>query len=369
MKENFKISYFYGPKVEIEGDPNSTYLVAFIDNKDNSLYATYELKGNNWCHMNIYYFVDWRIEIFKQDILVYTSRYSAKDKNIVIVIDSNALGDTIAWFPYIKKFKDVHHCNVIACTFHNSLFEKEYNDIIFQKPNSPLTHDVYANYYVGHFNRDNSIDDTRHPLNYRDNPLQKTASDILGLDYEELKPRIYRGDFTLKNSEKENLVTIGIYSTAECKLWNNPIGWPTVIDYLVSRGVKVKLLSNENNGYMGHFLPDNLLVHPAGDILGVIRELEKSRLFIGIGSGLTWLSWSLNVPTILISGFSYPWSEMQTVHRISTPKNFCSGCFNRIAFVKNNWKWCPDYAGTNKEFECTKSISAETVIRQIDKIL
>ncbi|NBT06796.1 MAG: autotransporter strand-loop-strand O-heptosyltransferase [Betaproteobacteria bacterium] len=370
MNEEYLISYKSGPRVEIKGDPNSTYIVAFIDNKDNSLYGFHEIKGNAWCHLNIFYFVEWKIQIFKNNILVHTDIYNAKDKNVLIVLDSNALGDTIAWVPYIEKFQEKHKCNIIASTFHNNLFQKEYKNIIFKEPNSELLAEVYATYYVGIFNISTSIDDTRHPVNYRDSPLQKISADILGIEYEEIKPRIYRGDFyKVPNKENEKLITIGVYSSSQAKLWNNVVGWQTVVNYLLDKNYTVKVLSSEDDGYMNNFLPRGIVKQPPGSIDKVIQELLKSKAFIGVGSGLTWLSWALDVPTILISGFSYPWAEMQSVYRISTPKNYCSGCFNRVAFNKGNWNWCPDYANTNKQFECTKSITPDTVIKVLDSIL
>ena len=80
---------------------------------------------------------------------------------------------------------------------------------------------------------------------------------------------------------------------------------------------------------MGNVSPKNVIYHPSGSIELVIKELRDSVMFIGIGSGLSWLSWSLNVPTVLISGFSEPFAEMQDCIRVSAPQGKCSGCFNR----------------------------------------
>jgi len=68
--------------------------------------------------------------------------------------------------------------------------------------------------------------------------------------------------------------------------------------------------------------------HPKGitkckpDLNSVVNYLQHSEFFIGISSGLSWLSWSLNVPTILISGFSEEYTEPITnVERIINKKS------------------------------------------------
>jgi autotransporter strand-loop-strand O-heptosyltransferase len=120
---------------------------------------------------------------------------------------------------------------------------------------------------------------------------------------------------------------------------------------------------------MGNKLPTGIIQHPNGPIELVMDELKKSKAFIGIGSGLSWLSWSLDVPTVLISGFSYDWAEMKDCIRIAAPKGKCEGCFNRVRLDGGDWNWCPDHKGTDRQFECTKSISSIQVIKELEKFL
>jgi autotransporter strand-loop-strand O-heptosyltransferase len=88
--------------------------------------------------------------------------------------------------------------------------------------------------------------------------------------------------------------------------------------------------------------------------------------FVGIGSGLSWLAWSLGIRTVLISGFSTPVSEFEgeDVIRIFNPDK-CNGCYNRYKFNPGDWNWCPDHKGTERQFECTTSISGRHVIARI----
>jgi autotransporter strand-loop-strand O-heptosyltransferase len=96
--------------------------------------------------------------------------------------------------------------------------------------------------------------------------------------------------------------------------------------------------------------------------------MQKSTLFIGIGSGLSWLSWATQTPTVLVSGFSYNYTEPTNgVIRINAEDGKCSGCFNDFRLDPGDWNWCPVHKGTERHFECTKSITAEKVILEIEK--
>jgi autotransporter strand-loop-strand O-heptosyltransferase len=99
-------------------------------------------------------------------------------------------------------------------------------------------------------------------------------------------------------------------------------------------------------------------------------DIRDAKLFIGVGSGLSWLSWALNTPTIMISGFSYPYTEFQDCERIF-PEDLktCRGCFNRKWLDPGDWEWCPDHKDTPRQFECTKNIKPDQVIVSIKKLL
>ena len=46
-------------------------------------------------------------------------------------------------------------------------------------------------------------------------------------------------------------------------------------------------------------------------------------------------------------------------------KSVCNSCWEWDHFDKNNWHWCPAHAGTKRQFECTKTITAIDVINKI----
>jgi autotransporter strand-loop-strand O-heptosyltransferase len=367
VKNKVIIYFVNGPYVEVQGNISSDYTVEFIDNKSGKIYYSTTIKNNMWTRCSIEYFVEWKIKIYENGKLWYEYLYDAKDKRVYIAIDSKALGDSLAWFAYVDEFRKKHQCKVITSTFMNHMFIDQYPEISFVEPGINVE-GLYAMYKIGLFyNDDSGINLYKNPIDPKAQTMQKMCSDILGLDFVEVKPKIKQRKPYIDPNLKQ--VCIGVFGTAQSKFWNNPTGWQTVVDWLNNKGYTVKLLSKEGDDYMGNKLPKGVVQHPHGSLELVMDEMLKSKAFIGIGSGLSWLSWSLNVPTVLISGFSYDWAEMKDCVRIAAPKGKCEGCFNRIRLDPSDWNWCPDHKGTERQFECTKSITSESVIKELEKFL
>jgi len=365
IQNRILISYVRGPKIEILGNIESKYKVEFIDKKDNSVKFQTEIKNNNWAKSNYEYFIDWKVRVWENNILIHEEEFNPTGKRVYIAMDSRAIGDTLAWFPYFEEFQKYHQCELVVSTFHNKLFKSQYPTLNFVNPGD-VVENLYAMYSLGLFyNEDGSVNYFKNPRDPKSVTMQQMATDILGLEYKEIKPRLPK-----KNIKKDDkLITIAIHGTAQPKYWNNPTGWQEVVDWLNERNYTVKLLSKEDSGFMGNTHPSGIVKHPEGPLENVMDEMRKSKAFIGIGSGLSWLSWALGTKTVLISGFSYDWAEMQDCVRISSPNDMCGGCFNRIKLDASDWNWCPDHKDTNRQFECTKSITSEMVIRELEKFL
>jgi autotransporter strand-loop-strand O-heptosyltransferase len=361
------INFVKGAFLEIKGNKKAEYKVQFIDNKTGQIKFSTTIGNNCWCKCNIEYFIEWKILIYENNKLWYEYIYNPTDKRIYISLDSRALGDSLSWFPYVEEFRKKHNCKVVTSTFMNDMFEEQYPEIEFVTPGTNVT-ELYAMYSIGLFyNDDSTINGLKNPIDPKYQTMQKMCTDILGLDYIEVKPKIKQRKPYIDPNLKQ--VCIGVFGTAQSKFWNNPNGWQDVVNWLKEKGYTVKLLSKEGDDYMGNKLPNGVIQHPNGPLELVMDEMLKSKAFIGIGSGLSWLSWGLKVPTVLISGFSYDWAEMQDCIRISAPKGKCEGCFNRVRLDPGDWNWCPDHKGTERQFECTKSITSEMVIKELEKFL
>jgi autotransporter strand-loop-strand O-heptosyltransferase len=371
----FLVNFVGGAKIEILGDKQAEYNIKFINNKNGNIIFETSISNNMWTKPNISYFIEWKIEVYnkKTGNLEFTHIYNSSNKRVYIHLESSAIGDTLAWFPYLEQFRKQHGCKLIVSTFHNEWFKKSYPEIEFVEPATEVF-DLYAMYNIGWFYNDKQIETNKIPIDFKKHPLGQTATSILGLDYKETKPKL---DIPDKSQQIEGkYVCIAPHASAHAKYWNYPGGWQTIIDYLNNNGYKVVMITHERLGDKWH---DSKL---GGTLKGVINktgdypledrmvDLKYADAFIGLGSGLSWMSWAINTPTILISGFSEPYSEFLDCERIfNYDDNVCSGCFNREWLNPGDWEWCPDHKNTPRQFECTKTIKPEKVIESINKVL
>jgi autotransporter strand-loop-strand O-heptosyltransferase len=352
------------PFFEIQGQTENNLDIKIYNNDTNQLYYNNTLPINSWVKLNREYFTNWRYEVYENGDLIYNKVLDLKGKRVFIPLSSKSLGDTLAWFPYVDEFRKKHNCHVITSTFMNYLFVDQYPELEFVEPGE-VVNNIHAQYNFGWFYDENgNVDYNKNPNDFRVLPLQKTASDILGLDYEEIRPKL-----NLPNVEKKKKVGIGLHSTAQAKYWNNPNGWQEVVDYLNGLGYECMVYSKEGDGYMGNNYPKGVTIYKGGNLQEVINDLSTCEFFIGLGSGLSWLAWACNLPVVLISGFSEKWAETKLDTFRVINENVCHGCFNKERLDAGDWNWCPLHKGTDRQFECTKQISSEMVINEINKLL
>ena len=364
-KKNIIAHFVDGPFLEIKEDDDNLYNVQFINKKNNKIEFEINLKSNHWCRSAKKYYVDWLVKIKGIDNdFYYEYDLDFKGKQVMICFESKSLGDNLAWIPYVEKFRKENNCEVVCSTFNNDLFKSEYPNIKFVLPGTSVDN-IYALYRLGIFYDENrNIDYTKHITDPKKEPLLKVASDILGLTYEELRPKLKK-----LGKKKQKRVCIGIHSTAQCKYWNNPTGWQDVVNYLKNEGYEVRLLSKEENGYMGNTHPTGITLQPQGSLEKLIKTLQESELFIGISSGLSWLSWATETPTVIISGFTdVDLEPLDGVTRIIN-KNVCNSCWSKHEFNPGDWNWCPELKDTERQFECSKTITSEQVIDKIKKLI
>jgi len=351
------LNYNDGGFLEITSPNKNKYGVEF-KNKDGLVDFYTEIESNMWCRTHKKYFVEYRCKVW--DIvtknIILDDLYNPFGKRVYISFESSSIGDTLAWIPYVEEFSRKWDCKVICSTFHNNLFENQYKNVDFVAPGT-IVNNIYATYRIGLFFNDGQIDYSKHKFNPTSIPLQKICCDILGLDFIELKPKL---DLPMKTRGKK--VGIGFHSTAQTKYWNNPTGWQDVTDFLVKSGYEVIILSKEEDGYMGNYYPKGVSILTPGSIESVVSELMGCEFFIGISSGLSWLSWATNTPTLLLSGFTDENLEPNNgIFRIIN-KSVCNGCWSRHKFDPGDWNWCPEHKATDRQFECSKLITSDMVI-------
>jgi autotransporter strand-loop-strand O-heptosyltransferase len=372
-KNKINFTFIKGAKVEILGNKESEYKVDFINADTNKVEYTTKIKNNHWSKPAKEYYINWLINVYEKGELIASHKFDLKDKHVYIALDSSAIGDTIAWFPMADEFRKKHGCKLTVSTFKNDWFEKEYPEIKFVKPGETV-YDLYAMYTIGWYYDDKKINYNRVPIEFRVLPLQDTASSILGLPPIEVKPKI--SVLPNKSTVGDKYAVIAPHASAHAKYWNKEGGWQGVINHLKSMGYKVVMITQEKLGDAWHDskLGGTLVnvIDKTGDlpISDRLVDIKNADLFIGVGSGLSWLSWALGTKTIMISGFSYPYTEFKDCIRVfNEDKNVCSGCFNRHWLNPGDWEWCPDHKNTSRMFECTKTIEIDTVIKAVNQSL
>ena len=172
------------PFLEIKGTSDSLFKVEFSDEQGVVHYQN-TIKANHWTKLSRQWFTKWTIKVWEDGILIFNNTLDLANKRVYIACDSSSLGDSIAWIPYCLEFKNKHNCHVIVSTFHNNLFQDVYPELEFTTPGS-VVENIYAQYNLGwNYNLDKEPVSPPNTI-----PLQQAATNILGLEYKEIKPRI-----------------------------------------------------------------------------------------------------------------------------------------------------------------------------------
>jgi autotransporter strand-loop-strand O-heptosyltransferase len=191
--------------------------------------------------------------------------------------------------------------------------------------------------------------------------MQATATDILGLEYKELN---YGLNFPKKEKlYQQKYIVIGPNATAGCKEWKYDY-WVALSKLLNQHGyIVISLTQNE-------FTIPGVINHYGHSMDVVANILHHADLFIGLGSGLSWLNWALGKHTVMINGFSEKNHEFTSrVTRIMTDKCFPCWTNPNFTFDAGDWDWCPIWKGTDKQHICQKSITPQIVFSAVKKLL
>ena len=263
---------------------------------------------------------------------------------VYVHLESDQLGDCIAWLPYIDIAREKYGWDVYTNFYYKNLFADSYPNLKFEIPSSYDKKIVIAVFD-------------------REKPLQWSSAHALGVDYVEQRPR-----FNLSKLKKTSgkTITFSEYGSNYCKSWNNPIGWFKTTQYVKTIGYNPIAISNEPT------LLSNVTDCTGLDLLQVCDLIYSSSVYIGVSSGLAWLAWCLDVPVIMISGHTKRYFEFNSnIIRLGPLDDcICFGCYNDNK-LEIKWEdiWCPHYKGTYRQHECTYTISDADVVNAINYAL
>jgi ADP-heptose:LPS heptosyltransferase len=377
-----------GAFLEISGDTSELFVVKFIDKQTDTVLHTDTLMSGYWTRTNIEYYVDWLVTVHTLDgILVYEHSMNLEDELVLVNITSMSLGDVISWIPYCEEFRKKHNCNLIVKSSVSDLFSSSYPEIIWVKPDDIIEYSdlIYSTYtiFVGidsdthksGIKKLNNFYSKKTPIKFIDNltffnrsihpehplliPLQKISANILGIDFKEIRPVI--NQINNERPIEKKYVCISEFASANgMKVWQNQIGWKTIVDELKNMGYEVVSISKEKTE-----LKNVIKQNGNRPLSERVWYLQHCEFFIGMSSGLSWLAWASGAKVVLISGHSKKWFEFsENCLRINN-ENVCNGCHNIAEHVDKFCCYHESFCPENKNFICTRSISPKMVLDEI----
>jgi autotransporter strand-loop-strand O-heptosyltransferase len=339
-----------------------------------------EQDKNFQCKPDVEKVLDKAIEVFDtEDTIISTNHLSVDQKqdprvdiienSEVIKIASGSLGDTIGSLAVIEQYRKESGKNIsVIAKLDGEYFRESYPELKI------LPHGIEPRYQSqGNFYK---IADKGY-LEYRkifykfDQPLIQGYADQLGVSkWERPKIDLFKGDRPIKSK----YACFSMHSTAQSKHWNYPGGWEKLCRMLRKSGITPVCIDVHGSfGIEGHWnkVPGPALKKQGMDLKEMSNFIHHSEFFIGISSGLSWVAHALGKKVVMISGVTSEDNEFEedTIRIIN--KNVCHGCINKpeITFDPGDWLWCPLHKGTDRQFECSKTITPEEVFDVIERNL
>ena len=388
-----QITYRRGPKVEIIGDDRDLrmFSVKFIDDKNEEVIYESSIRINHWTRSSRKYFTKWRIVVSHANEVIHEETIDLSGKNVMISLSNTALGDSVAWFPYCDEFRKLHGCNLTVETPHHKIFSPSFPDIewVPYKVYTLEDEKFHAIYDIGygvekweeHVEEMKTInknfrnsrgklysdklsiwDEYRIPRDPHTITLAEIATDVLGLEFSETRPKIQNLRPNERPYEEKYVCISEFASSPGMKEWNNKIGWEKLVEKLTSLGYRVVSISKEKSNLKNVTKRNGDI-----DLSERVWYLHNCEFFIGVCSGLSWLAWGCGKKVVMISGATLEFTEFQEDNIRIINKDACHGCWNseehRQKFACFHASLCPE----NKNFECTRKISPTMVIDRMQE--
>jgi autotransporter strand-loop-strand O-heptosyltransferase len=285
----------------------------------------------------------------------------------LVEIYSNALGDTIGAMSIIEKWRKETNKDITVISNFSDLFQVSYPSlkILNKKSNTQYlpVEGIWIVDGVPHTEKITTTYKFEVPL------LEGYAQDFgITVDDIELKVDLFKKERPIQSK----YVCIAVQSTTQAKYWNNPGAWDELCRMLRKKGLTPVCIDRDFSfGIQGHFneAPSKSVKKNGLSLEDTINYLYHCEMFIGLSSGLSWLAQGLKKPTVIISNVTskdHEYIDERTLRIYE--ESVCHGCFHKYPFDASDWLWCPVYRNDEqRRFICTKAITPESVMEQIEK--
>lgn len=360
--EGLWLDFNCGLRLQVPGDETNLYRVVIGNAESGEVYFDEDISCTTLVSFEKY-FMPWHIEVFHCGELIFSHTLDLEGQEVFFPFLSGALGDAIALFPYVVEFIRCHRCRprVSLAPYLRELAARYYPEMEYADTVSDMTYATYAvgtwmNFLVGA-----TVDSRLMPMEEIGKTTFGIPDTIRTVRYTPTKPRTIQ----------EPYVCIGVQASGAWKGWHYPGGWDDIVAYLKKSGYRVLCIDRDRENTwegMSTTIPDG-----AEDFTGDIPLIERVNIlayadfFIGLGSGLAWLAYAVGCPVVMIVGFTLPWFEFDTPYRVQNYTR-CNGCFNDVRVEYEHVKYCPYHRGTDKQFECSRSITSQQVMLTIERL-
>ena len=360
--EGLRLDFNSGLRLQVPGNEADSYRVVIGNAESGEVYFDEEVSHTVLVSFEKY-FMPWQIEVFYHGEHIFSHTLDLDGQEVFFPFLSGALGDAIALLPYVAEFIRRWHCRprVSIAPYLRDMAARYYPELEFFDAVSDATYATYAagtwmNFLVGA-----TVDSRLMPMEEIGKTTFGLSDTIRTVRFIPTKPRLIQ----------EPYVCIGVQASGAWKGWHYPGGWDEVVAYLKESGYRVLCIDKDRENVwegMSSKIPDG-----AEDFSGDIPLMERVNLlayadfFVGLSSGLAWLAYAAGCPVVMIVGFTLPWFEFRTPYRV---QNFtrCYGCFNDVRAEFAHVEHCPYHRGTDKRFECSRSITSQQVILTIERL-
>lgn len=287
----------------------------------------------------------------------------------IIKIASGSLGDTIGALSVIEEYRKESGKRIsVIAKLDSEYFSRSYPEIeILPHDTEPKYNPSDSTALVG-----NRVFDSYKRIYYNfHKPLIKGYADQMGVSsWERPKIDLFLGERPIKSK----YVCFSMHSTAQSKHWNYPGGWEAICRMLRKSGLTPVCIDRHYSfGIEGNWneVPGACVKKQGMDLKEMTNYIHHSEFFIGISSGLSWVAHALGKKVVMISGVTSEDNEFEEETYRVMNRSVCNGCINKpeIKFEPSDWMWCPLHKGTDRQFECTKTITPEEVFSVIERNL
>jgi len=365
----FTFNFYKGACVEYIGnitDPPA--MVEFINGKTNDVVYKTILNPNMWSKTTLEYFIEWELKVSIDAAIKFNHKLDLSNKRVILVFPYRTLGDFLLWLPVFERFRLKHNCLLIVHCEKTSFIDtvhKSYPNIIFTHNYGALINEgLYAIYepmlstYDMYFTKG-------YP---KFNTSQQAATELLGMEYEPIIPRIDSTDERPDIDGKYICIT-EFGSTNIEKIWIYPNGYKTVADYMVSKGYKVLTISAEPSNISGEGIIDKT----GCGLKEMIQYIKYSDMLLGGATGPMIAGLALGIPTIQISTNTWPDKSLPLHYVYNHTEGTCFGCYtkepkndNVKCTNKSPVPWISSHAFVP---ECSWNITPDMVIDKINEVM